>query len=96
MLVTRLAASFAGAGSVGGGFVFFTDGRSDVGGDCAVAASAGDLVMVSRLVTKGEEECWHSCNRFGGEGNATDQGEPLARYNSWRHELGSCSPAQGR
>ncbi len=92
VLVTMLAE----AGPIVGGFAVVTDERSDVGGNCAVAASAGDLVMVSRVGTKGEEGCWHSYNRFGGEGNATDQGEQLVRFISWRHELGSYSPGQGR
>ncbi len=91
-----LVIMLAEAGPIVGGFAVVTDERSDVGGNCAVAASTGDLVMVSRVVTKSEEGWWHSCNRFGGEGNATDQGEQLVRYNSWRHDLGSYSPGQSR
>ncbi len=97
MLVTvACVVGEAAAGSMIGGDAVVVGERSDVGVNCAVAASTCDFVAVSRVVTKGEEECWHFCNRFGVEGNATDQGEQLVRYNSWRHDLGSYSPGQGR
>ncbi len=38
--------------------------QPDVGGNHAVAASADDSVVVSRVVTEGEEGCWHACNSF--------------------------------
>ncbi len=54
-----------------------TNERSNVGGDCVVAASAADSVAVPWGITRGEERCWHPCNRFGdvcgGEGNAIVQ-----------------------
>ncbi len=45
-------------------------GRSRCGGkrccsNRAAAASAGDSVSVSGVLTGGEGRCWHACNRFG-------------------------------
>ncbi len=47
----------AGADSVAGGVAVVTDKRLDVGGNCGVAASAGDSAAVPRVVAKGEEGC---------------------------------------
>ncbi len=42
-----------GAGAMVGGAAALTDERSDVGSNCAVAASAGDSVVVSGELTGG-------------------------------------------
>ncbi len=51
-----LAASRAGAGLMVGCVAVVTDERLVVGFNHAVAASTGDSVAVSRVVTEGEEE----------------------------------------
>ncbi len=48
-----------------GGVAAVTGERPDMGGNHAVAASADDSVVVSRVVKEGGEGCWHACNRFG-------------------------------
>ncbi len=48
-----------------GGVAAVADEQPNVGGNHAVAASADDFFEVSRVVTEGEEGCWHVCNRFG-------------------------------
>ncbi len=42
-----------------------TDQRSDVDGNRADTVTAGDSVAVSRVVTEGEEGCFHAWYRFG-------------------------------
>ncbi len=79
------------------GVAFVTDERSNVDGDCAVAASAGDLVAVPWGITRGEERCWHPCNRFGDV--AAVKATLQLRGSSGSTislELGSCSSGQGR
>ncbi len=55
----------AGAGAVVGGAAVIADERPDVGSNRAAAASAGDSVFVSGVLTGGEGGCWNACNRFG-------------------------------
>ncbi len=45
------------AGSVVGGVAVVTSERPNMGGNCAVAASAGDSVAVSMVAMEAEEEC---------------------------------------
>ncbi len=47
----------ARAGAVVGGAAVVADERSDVGSNRAVAASAGDSVLVSWVLTGGEGRC---------------------------------------
>ncbi len=54
----------AGAGAVVGGAAVVADERPDVGSNHAAAASAGDSVSVSGVLTGGEDRRWHACNRF--------------------------------
>ncbi len=46
-----------GAGSMVGGVAVVEDERLDVRGNRAAAASVGDSVAVSRVLTEGDEEC---------------------------------------
>ncbi len=55
----------AGAGVVVGGAAVVADDRPDVGSNRVAAASAGDSVSVSGVLTGGEGRCWDACNRFG-------------------------------
>ncbi len=86
----------AGAGAMVGGAAVVADEQPDVGSNRADAASAGDSLLVSGVLTGSECRCWHACNRFvdvavvkptslvgGSSGSATSQ-------------LDSSSPEQGR
>ncbi len=55
----------AGAVAVVGGAALFADERPDVGSNRAAAASAGDSVLVSGVLTGGQGRWWNDCNRFG-------------------------------
>ncbi len=55
----------AGAGAVVGGAAVNADERPDFGSNGAAAASAGDSILVSGVLTGGEGRCWSACNRFG-------------------------------
>ncbi len=55
----------AGADAVVSGAAVVADERPDAGSNRAAAASAGDSVSVSGVLTRGEGRCWHACNRFG-------------------------------
>ncbi len=55
----------AGAGAVVGGAAVVADERPDFGSNRAAAASAGDSVLVSGVLTGGEGRRWNACNRFG-------------------------------
>ncbi len=48
-----------------GGAAVVADERPDVGSNRAAAASTGDSVSVSRVLTGCEGRRWHACNRFG-------------------------------
>ncbi len=63
MLVTVLAASRERP--VVGGAAVVADELPDVGSNRAAAASVGDSVSVSGVLTEGEGRRWHACNRFG-------------------------------
>ncbi len=56
----------AGAGSVIGDVAIGAYKRPDVGGNCAVAASACDSVGVRRVATRIKVGCCHTCHQFGG------------------------------
>ncbi len=47
----------AEAGAVVGGGAVLADERQDVGRNHAAAASAGDLVLVPRMLTEGKGRC---------------------------------------
>ncbi len=49
--------------------------------NCAVTACAGDSVVVSKVLTEGEDGCWHACNSFGGV--AVMDATPLVGGSSW-------------
>ncbi len=51
----------AGAGAVVGGAAVVADERPDVCSNRAAAASAGDSILVSEVLTWGEGRCWHAC-----------------------------------
>ncbi len=55
----------AGAGAVVGGAAVVANEGPDVGSNRAAAASAGDSVLVSEVLTGSEGRCWNACNRFG-------------------------------
>ncbi len=55
----------AGVGAMVGGGAVVADERPDVGSIRAAAASVGDFVLVSGVLTAGEGRCCHACNRFG-------------------------------
>ncbi len=55
----------AGAGAVVGGAEVVADERPDAGSNRATAASVGDSVLVSGVLTGGGDRCWNACNRFG-------------------------------
>ncbi len=61
----RCVAGEAGAGAVVGGAAIVADERPDVGNNRAAAASAGDSVLGSGVLTRGEGRCRNACNRFG-------------------------------
>ncbi len=51
----KCVAGESGAGAMAGGVAVAADEPSDVGNNHAVAASAGDSVVVSGVLTAGEE-----------------------------------------
>ncbi len=73
----------AGEGAVVGGAAVFADEWPDVGSNRAAAASAGESVSVSGVLTGGEDRRWHACNRFkdGAAVKATELvGESMVRF----------------
>ncbi len=88
----------AGTGAVVGGAAVVEDERPDVGSNRVAAASAGDSVSVSGVLTGSEGRRWHACHRFGDfavvKATPLVGGEQWVRYISWPHDLGSCSPGK--
>ncbi len=80
-----------------GSVAVVTNERSNVGGDCVVAASAADSVGVTWVVTRGEERCWHPCHRFGDVVSVKAKLQFRGSCGSTMSlELGSCGYGLGR
>ncbi len=64
-VVRPSAFHYSSRSTVVGGAAVDADARPDFGSNRAAAASAGDSVLVSGVLTGGEGRCWNTCNPFG-------------------------------